>query len=146
MKNKNITAILVCSFLLALSGCVGPAISTDAKNPPPQDQSTQGAPGIGLMMNLVNLATGNLVKSKTNINIKYGIRCISDRFSLELQEKNRRVFYQEFQLAQQSKIQINVSEGQYQLILKKITDPYYLVRTDLRITAQNSEYSVTACD
>jgi hypothetical protein len=146
MKTNSLKAFLFSGLLLIQFGCVGPALSTDAKNPPPQDLVTQGASGIGLMMNLVNLATGHLIKSKTNININFSMGCLADRFSLELQSKGKRVHYQEFLLAQQSKIEIKVPEGQYQLILKKMTAPSYDVKTDLRVTAENSEYSITACD
>lgn len=146
MTTKSIQTFLVFILTFINLGCSGPALSTDAKNPPPQDQVAQGASSMGLMMNLVNLATGNLVKSKTNININFSMRCISDRFSLELQSKGKRVHYQEFSLAQQSRIQINVSEGHYQLLLKKMTAPYDVVKTDLHVKAENSEYSITACD
>ncbi len=146
MKTKSLKFLLLSGCLFIYLGCVGPALSTDAKNPPPQDQVTQGASSIGLMMNLVNLATGHLVKSKTNIHINFGMRCISDRFSLELRLKEKQVYYEELVLARQSQIQVNVPEGQYQLILKKMTAPYDEVKTELRVTPQNSEYSITACD
>jgi hypothetical protein len=146
MKKKSLKFLLLFGSIFIYLGCVGPVVTTDAKNPPPQDQVTQGAPGIGLMMNLVNLATGNLVKSKTNININFSMRCISDRFSLELRLKEKRVYYEELMLSRQNQIQVNVPEGQYQLILKKMTAPYDEVKTELRVTPQNSEYSITACD
>ena len=52
--------ILFCGFIFFNVSCVGPAVSTDAKNPPYQDQVSKGASSMGLMMNLINLATGHL--------------------------------------------------------------------------------------
>ncbi len=146
MKTKSLKFLLPFGFIFIYLGCVGPALSTDAKNPPPQDQVTQGASSIGLMMNLVNLATGHLVKSKTYIHIIFGMLCISVRFSLELRLKDKRIYYEELVLARQNQIQVNVPEGQYQLTLKKMTAPYDVVNTELLVTSQNSEYSITACD
>lgn len=147
MKTQLLKSMLFVVFMFFKLGCSGTPVSTDSKNPPPQDQVTRGAPGIGLIMNLVNLATGNLVKSKTqtNININFGMQCISDRFSLELKSAGKRIYYKEFSLAQQNKIQVDVNSGPYQLILKKVTDPSYVIKTELHVTAENSEYSISAC-
>lgn len=119
MMNKHF--LFLISIFAIMVSCTATPPALDSKNPPPLDTVTAGAASLGLMMNVANLATGNMIQSRFIVNVNYGISCVGQKFSIELvkQDTNKVIFYQDTNSSEQIIKNYTIPTGHYKLSLYK---------------------------